>query len=800
MPAGLGLIGRFVVGLSADTKPLQRDLGRGVRRVSEFERSFRKLTLAANRAARPLADITKRAVSLRGAMTLLAGGGAFGAVIKRSTDLGASLVEASGRVGLTVEQFQELQRVFEGDGLAADKFEKAMGRLANAVTQAGQGLSTYTRAFDELGVAYRDVETGALRGAAEVIADLSDAFPKLTSQTEKLGLVQQIFGSRSQAVLTVLDRGSASLSKQREEMRSLGVVTDRNATTLKALSQDFTDLSNVVQTTLANAIASAAGNVRDLVARLQALAIKHTPAAIDGLVSVGETTANIAGHWRALVAIWAGSKFVGLPAQLLKLDGIIQGLRTSTISWATATKGLLWPSLAAIGGTLLVGLVLYRKQVKGVLMDINEALGGQNIPDRKTADSFAFGAAGAGKGDPALQRVLAEYKETYAALRSAEERAAFHRDNNRRQYLRYVDDVEKLTERLGKLARRRADIERRIAADAGKMTEGAGAAAVSAPFASDLDSRAAALAGKLVEMERERAKVAAEGEAARLVYVHEVTREIASQEDFAARFLARQEEIRNLSAEIAARQIEEDTYARRGERGLADEARNARRDLEARLAMVREIGIQYDRVSTIATNMPPLLGEPHLVQRNVDSLMSLVPQFTLLETRAERFGVALKESFSGLDRQIQGIIGQTDSWGEALDRVGRLLVYIGTSALLDPNGPLAALFGGTGKKAVGNRFFSRVAGKALGGSMQAGSPYWAGERGPELIIPRTDASAIPLRNGRGNSAPIQVTTILENAGPVDASVVERVSDAAVAKMTAILGQREYERQMSRRDG
>ena len=799
MAAGMGLIGRFVVGITADTKPLQRDLNRGVRRVSEFERSFRKLTLSANRVARPMANFTKRVVSLRGAMAALAGGGAFGAVIKRSTDLGASLVEASGRVGLSVEQFQELQRVFEGDGLAADKFEKAMGRLANAVTQAGQGLSTYTRAFEQLGVEFRDQQTGALRGAAEILSDLSDAFPTLTSQTEKLGLVQQIFGTRSAAVLTVLDRGSASLARQREEMRSLGVVSDRNAATLKALNQDFTDLGNVVKTSLANAIAAASGNIRDLVARMQELAQKHTPGAIEGLVSIGETTASVAGHWRALVAIWVGSRFLSVPSKLRTLDALIKGLKTETISWAAATKGILIPALTGIGVTALAAIVLYRDQIKGVIEEIREATGGRKSPARLDPNAFVSTAS-----NDRLRDWTQRYNQAQVDLLHQRDKLAGYRSMNfgesSTDIQRALAGIESAETRINELLRERPHILQAIERDRAKEQEMAAASAASAATGSaalrpgmDIGSRSAASATKLLEMERTRVRALAQSEGERLLYAQQFTRELATQESFAERFLSRQRELESLTGEISGQQLLIETYTKRGQKGLADEARKAKSDLEQRRDLIREVRIEYDRIATKAMDLSPETALPSIARQNVESLYALAPKIDEWRTKSERFGESLSRSFSGLDNQIKSIIGNTDSWGDALERIGRLLVYIGTSALLDRDGPLGVALG-AGRK-------TGAPGRAIGGRMGAGTAYWAGERGPELILPKTDAMAVPMAgNGSRFSGNVSVTTVLENAGPVDASVVDRVSEAAAARVMAVLGRRQYERELQRRDG
>jgi hypothetical protein len=45
-------------------------------------------------------------------------------------------------------------------------------------------------------------------------------------------------------------------------------------------------------------------------------------------------------------------------------------------------------------------------------------------------------------------------------------------------------------------------------------------------------------------------------------------------------------------------------------------------------------------------------------------------------------------------------------------------------------------------------------GRQHGGPVSAGTPYWVGERGPELVVPRTSGTVLP--HGQGVSSPTVV--------------------------------------------
>ena len=324
--------------------------------------------------------------------------GRLGQIVRSSAELGANLVEASGRIGITVEQFQQLQRVFEGDGLAADAFEKAMQRLANAITQGGQGLTTYLRVFERLGIELRNSE-GELRGVREILFELADALPRVNSETERLGLIQQILGTRSAAVLTVLNRGSDALRDSERQAGALGVVSQENAEILKELAQTFTDVGNAIRVDLANTIARTAGDLTVLAAQSQRIA--------EGMIDAGEAAVTLGGGLRDLgisaAAIGIGlrvyTRVAGLLSRaLIRLRGgatilqVLGNVARSLIVVAARMTAVLAGAYAA-GQLLIEWLDSYNRET--VRAETNTVLLNNRLEELQerladTADSFSL--------------------------------------------------------------------------------------------------------------------------------------------------------------------------------------------------------------------------------------------------------------------------------------------------------------------------------------------------------------------------------------------------------------------------
>ena len=229
-----GDLGTTVVGLRAETAEFNRRMLRTQRRIRAFGREARN-------AAKSAALITAG---------LAFGSGALGATIKSLSDSAASLRELSIASGIAVPRLQELQRVFEADGLSAETFSKSIRQLQRNIGNASQGDQEYLESFERLGV--------NLRTAAGDIRDTEDV---LTSVVAKLGEVppamaaafaSDIFGRGGKEILTTIARIrddtdflNQELARQAELLPTL---SDTAAIELKAVSQAFTDAGNAAQT------------------------------------------------------------------------------------------------------------------------------------------------------------------------------------------------------------------------------------------------------------------------------------------------------------------------------------------------------------------------------------------------------------------------------------------------------------------------------------------------------------------------------------------------------------------------
>ena len=232
MPAGS--LGRTTVTLASRAAQFNRDMIRASRTMRRF-----------GREARRTARLTGRVFA-----GLAFGSGALGATVKVLSDSATQLRELSIASGIAVPRLQELQRVFEADGLSAEGFGKAIQRLQRSIGDASRGDLEYLESFEELGINLRNA-AGEVRQTEDVLVDVIARLQELPPALQA-SFGNDFFGRGFQQLSTSFARlgGDADafnkeLARQAELLPQL---TDDAAIKLKAVSQSFTDAGNAAET------------------------------------------------------------------------------------------------------------------------------------------------------------------------------------------------------------------------------------------------------------------------------------------------------------------------------------------------------------------------------------------------------------------------------------------------------------------------------------------------------------------------------------------------------------------------
>ena len=160
---------------------------------------------------------------------------AFGKMMKDWAAAGDEIAKMAKRTGFGVETLSELRHVAEKSGSSIESLEKGVKRMSSTIEDAKDGLETYTRSFDKLGISVQDLEglspEEQFWTIANALADVEDA-------TTKAALAQDFFGRAGTDMLPMLAEGTEGIEEMRQEARDLGLVFDDVAA---ESAEEFTD-------------------------------------------------------------------------------------------------------------------------------------------------------------------------------------------------------------------------------------------------------------------------------------------------------------------------------------------------------------------------------------------------------------------------------------------------------------------------------------------------------------------------------------------------------------------------------
>lgn len=136
----------------------------------------------------------------------------------------AGVNDMAQRLGVTTDQFQELQGVAQLGGADVSAVATAFSTLSrNALDFATDGGGEAAEAFGKLGLQVKD-SNGNLRPAIELFYEAGDAIVGLDNATEQQALAQKLLGRSARELLPVFNDLASMTAEQRAEVRALSIV------------------------------------------------------------------------------------------------------------------------------------------------------------------------------------------------------------------------------------------------------------------------------------------------------------------------------------------------------------------------------------------------------------------------------------------------------------------------------------------------------------------------------------------------------------------------------------------------
>lgn len=169
------------------------------------------------------------------ATAAVAAGAAVFAFTSKIAEQNDEIGKLAERIGLAAQTINELGFVAQLNGGSINSMSSSLENLSRTASEAARGTGAGVEAFGLLGISVTDVN-GKIKQTDELMLDVADAVAQLSSQSQKLELLNKL-GIDSSLLLT-LEQGRAAILAQRKEVAELGFVLDKDATDAAAKFQD----------------------------------------------------------------------------------------------------------------------------------------------------------------------------------------------------------------------------------------------------------------------------------------------------------------------------------------------------------------------------------------------------------------------------------------------------------------------------------------------------------------------------------------------------------------------------------
>jgi len=141
-------------------------------------------------------------------------------LVNNYSKAGDEVAKMAKKTGWSAESLSEMRYVASLAGTDIKSLGKASTNMSRAITGARDGLSTYTRSFDRLGISVTDLE--GLK-PEEQFWILADSVADLKDHNDKATTAMELFGKAGQNLLPMLEEGSEAIAEQREECHELNL-------------------------------------------------------------------------------------------------------------------------------------------------------------------------------------------------------------------------------------------------------------------------------------------------------------------------------------------------------------------------------------------------------------------------------------------------------------------------------------------------------------------------------------------------------------------------------------------------
>jgi hypothetical protein len=339
--------GAAFVELFADDSKLVRGLKSASDKIKKWADSTRKSLQVFGK--------TLMDYSLKGLAFVSAVGAAELAASKSFADEGNKLEKMAYRTGMATDALSELGYAAQLCGSNIETVEASVHKMQTLLGEAAKGSQTAKDKLALLGLTYADLKK---LSPEDQLMLLVNKLGGIKDSGQRAAMTMQIFGESANKLMPMIDAGSESLEKMREEARKLGIsMSNENAQAAMEYTNALTRLSALfkgITNSIGAALAPELTRLVNWFVAGTASVVKWIEANKELIVTFAKWTAVAVGVAAGLVVIGAGVYGLGSAIGIL---GTIAGGVFTAIATLVTTLGTLIGFLVTPLGMVIAAVV-----------------------------------------------------------------------------------------------------------------------------------------------------------------------------------------------------------------------------------------------------------------------------------------------------------------------------------------------------------------------------------------------------------------------------------------------------------
>jgi len=332
--------------------------------VSKVKQDEKSLAGTASRLSQKFAGVGKALTLAGGAIV-----GTLGMMVKSYIKAGDEVHKMALRTGFATETLSELRYAAQISGTNLDSLERAVKRMQKTIVDASEGMTTYQRAFERIGVNYEELLKLHPEQQFEVLAK---AIAAVEDPTIRAATAQDIFGRAGTQLLPLFAQGVEGMEALRQKAHELGMVFDQEAADKAARLAD-------AQATLKGAIQGLTIAIAENIVPVLSRFVEGLSGVISKISGWMKANPVLASTITKVASVLGGLMAVFGPMLLLlpKLAAGFTLMKTAMLA-ATGPVGI---AVAAITGLITVGTLVYKNwdKISKFLVNIWHGIGDKAV-------------------------------------------------------------------------------------------------------------------------------------------------------------------------------------------------------------------------------------------------------------------------------------------------------------------------------------------------------------------------------------------------------------------------------------